>query len=154
MHLRCPHCRNPIEIADLGSAGEITCAGCGSSFRLADFSTAAWDKPENKRISKFEIIQLLGEGAFGSVFKARDTELDRIVAIKVPRAGNVGSGPQDIDRFLREARAVAQLRFPSIISMHEVGMNDGGPYLVGDFVEGLTLADVLTGLTFRESADK
>ena len=88
------------------------------------------------------------------MFKARDTELDRIVAIKIPRAGNVGSAPQDIDRFVREARAVAQLRFPSIISIHEVGINDGKLYLVADFVVGLTLADVLTGrlLTFRESA--
>ncbi len=143
MHLRCPHCQNPIEIADVPSAGEITCTGCGSSFTFDPNATRSY-APEVKRLGKFEIMQLLGEGAFGSVFKARDTELDRVVAIKVPRAGNVGSGPQDVDRFLREARAVAQLRFPSIISIHEVGINDGRPYLVCDFVEGLTLGDVLT----------
>src|SRR5713226_2005138 len=153
MHLRCPHCQNPIEIADVPSAGEITCTGCGSSFTFDPNATRSY-APEVKRLGKFEIMQLLGEGAFGSVFKARDTELDRVVAIKVPRAGNVGSGPQDVDRFLREARAVAQLRFPSIISVHEVGINDGRPYLVCDFVEGLTLGDVLTArrLTFHEAA--
>src|SRR5688572_3980783 len=120
MHLCCPHCQNPIEIADLPSSGEITCAGCGSSFQLANFSTATWDRPAHQRIGKFEVLGTLGHGAFGTVLKAQDTELDRIVAIKIPRAGNVGSGPQDVDRFLREARSVAQLRFPSIITIHEV----------------------------------
>lgn len=136
------------------SAGEITCAGCGSSFQLDKFSTATWDGPAKKSIGKFEVLATVGHGAFGTVLKAKDTELDRIVAIKVPRASNVGPGPDDVDRFLREARAVAQLRFPSIVSIHEVGIEKGSPYLVCDFVEGVTLADVLTGrrLTFQESA--
>jgi serine/threonine protein kinase len=105
-------------------------------------------------LGKFELLDPLGQGAFGVVYKARDTELDRVVAIKIPRAGNVGSGQDDVDRFLREARAVAQLRFPSIISIHEVGVDKGAPYLVCDFVEGITLADHLTGrgFTFVESA--
>src|SRR5260370_3787301 len=154
MHLRCPHCQNPIEIADVPSGGEITCPSCGSSFQFAGLSTVSWDGPTKKLIGKFEILSTIGHGAFGTVLKASDTELDRVVAIKVPRAGNVGSGPQDVDRFLREARAVAQLRFPSIISIHEVGIHDGQPYLVCDFVEGITLADVFTGprLTFHEAA--
>src|SRR6516164_4463363 len=154
MHLRCPHCQNPIELADVPSGGEIICTSCGSSFQVAGLSTITWDGPAKKRIGKFEILSTIGHGAFGTVLKASDTELDRVVAIKVPRAGNVGSGPQDVDRFLREARAVAQLRFPSIISIHEVGIHDGQPYLVCDFVEGLTLGDVMTGrrLTFHEAA--
>ena len=154
MHLRCPHCQNPIELADLPSGGEITCAGCGSSFQVDKFATATWDGPANKRIGKFEVLGTLGHGAFGTVVKARDTELDRIVAIKIPRASNVGRDPQDLDRFLREARAVAQLRFPSIITIHEVGLDNGTPYLVSDYVEGVTLADYTTGrgLTFQESA--
>src|SRR5215210_5140600 len=113
MHLRCPHCQNPIELADLPSSGEITCVGCGSSFQLANFATATYSGPIGKRIGKFEVLGTVGQGAFGTVVKARDTELDRIVAIKIPRAGNVGSRPEDVDRFLREARSVAQLRFPS-----------------------------------------
>jgi WD40 repeat protein/tRNA A-37 threonylcarbamoyl transferase component Bud32 len=167
MHLRCPHCQNPIEIADLPAGGEITCVGCGSSFQLNSvISTQTWDKAVGKRLGKFEILSTVGHGAFGTVVKARDTELDRIVAIKIPRADNVGAGPEDLDRFLREARAVAQLRFPSIISIHEVGVSPPSPgtpgegpgvrvpYLVCDFVEGVTLADLLTGrgLTFLESA--
>jgi len=154
MHLRCPHCQNPIELADLPSGGEITCAGCGSSFQLDKFATATISTSANKRLGKFEILSTLGHGAFGTVFKARDTELDRTVAIKIPRAGNVGPTQDDLDRFLREARAVAQLRFPSIITIHEVGLDNGTPYLVCDFVAGVTLADMLTGrgFSFKESA--
>lgn len=153
MHLRCPHCQNPIELADVPSVGEITCAGCGSSFQLDKFATATWDAPANKRIGKFEVVGTLGHGAFGTVVKARDTELDRFVAIKIPRAGNVGPGSDDVDRFLREARSVARLRFPSIITIHEVGIDNAAPYLVCDFVEGVTLADLLTArrLAFQES---
>src|SRR5262245_39611874 len=154
MHLRCPHCQNPIELSDVPAGGEVICAGCGSSLQLAGTTTAGWNEPESHRIGKFEILSTLGQGGFGTVLKARDTELDRPVAIKIPRAGNVGIGQEDVDRFLREARAVAQLRFPSIITIHEVGMDNGAPYLVSDFVEGLTLADMLTGrrLTFQEAA--
>ena len=154
MHLRCPHCQNPIELADLPSGGDVTCAGCGSSFQLTDSSTVSWNGLANKRLGKFEVLATVGHGAFGTVLKARDTELDRIVAIKIPRAGNIGPTPQDVDRFLREARSVAQLLFPSIIAIHEVGADNGAPYLVCDFVEGITLADVLTGRrpSFHESA--
>jgi WD40 repeat protein len=96
----------------------------------------------------------VGQGGFGTVFKARDPELDRTVAIKVPRAGNL-TDPQELDRFLREARSVAQLRHPSIVSVHEVGQTDGVPYIVSDFVRGVTLADLLSARRpgFREAAE-
>jgi serine/threonine protein kinase len=68
------------------------------------------------------LIDVVGQGAFGTVYKARDPELDRIVALKVPRAGNL-VGPQEMDRFLREARSGAQLRHPSIVSVHEVAQS-------------------------------
>jgi serine/threonine-protein kinase len=86
---------------------------------------------------------MVGSGSFGSVYKARDIELDRWVAVKVPRAGSFGSG-QERDRFLREARSAAQLRHPGIVSVHEVGEHDGLPFLVSDFVDGVTLADWLS----------
>ena len=157
MHLRCPHCHNPIEIADAAPAGEITCVGCGSSFQVGNFSaaTATFTAPANKRIGKFEVLGVLGQGAFGTVVKARDTELDRSVAIKIPRAGNVGSG-RTTSIASCAGPPVAGLRFPSIVSIHEVGIDNdnGSPYLVCDLVEGVTLADLLTGrrLTFQESA--
>src|SRR5262249_56441029 len=104
-------------------------------------------------LGKFELIDQVGVGAFGTVYKARDRELDRIVAIKMPRAGSLGSTSSDADRFLREARSVAQLRHPSIVPVYEVGQEDGLPYLVSEFVEGITLADRLTAgrPPFREA---
>ena len=72
----------------------------------------------------------------------------------MPRTGNL-AGPQELDRFLREARSVAQLRHPSIVSIHEVGESGGVPYLVSDFVKGVTLADLLSARRpgFREAAE-
>src|SRR5207247_2432146 len=92
---------------------------------------------------RFELLDAVGGGAFGTVYKARDPELDRIVAIKVPRAGSLATR-HDLDRFEREARSVAQLRHPGIVPVHEVGQHEGLPYLVSEFVQGITLADLLS----------
>src|SRR5262245_38832049 len=119
MHILCPHCRNPIELVKLTPREEITCPSCGSSFHLESESTTGYGLAAGQKISKFELLDVVGQGAFGTVYRARDPELDRVVAIKVPRAGNL-AGPQEVDRFLREARSAAQLRHPSIISVHEV----------------------------------
>jgi serine/threonine protein kinase/WD40 repeat protein len=141
MQLFCPHCRTTIEIAQ-ASQEEIVCPACGSSFRLERGSTTNY-LPRHDRIGKFELLERIGQGAFGTVYKARDPELDRVVALKVPRAGQLAEG-QEFDRFLREARSAAQLRHPSIVPVHDVGQHDGRPYLVSDFVDGVTLADLLT----------
>jgi WD40 repeat protein/tRNA A-37 threonylcarbamoyl transferase component Bud32/tetratricopeptide (TPR) repeat protein len=79
--------------------------------------------------------------------------LDRIVAIKVPRAGQLSTA-EDEDRFVREARNAAQLQHPGIVPVYEVGRGDQFPYIVSEFVDGITLADALTGrrFSFRESA--
>ncbi|HZY88282.1 MAG TPA: protein kinase, partial [Gemmataceae bacterium] len=116
------------------------------SFRMeAGGSTAGWSPGEaGRKVGRFELIDRVGSGAFGTVYKARDPELDRTVALKVPRAGCL-HGPEDMDRFLREARSVAQLSHPSIVAVHEVGEHEGVPYLVSEFVRGVTLADLLTG---------
>src|SRR5262245_61963007 len=154
MHILCPHCRNPIEVVRLTPREEISCPSCGSSFRLETDSTAGWEGLAGKKLGKFELLDTVGQGGFGTVYKARDPELDRTVALKVPRAGNL-AGPQDLDRFLREARSVAQLRHASIVTVHEVGQTDGLPYLVSDFVQGVTLADLMTARRpgFREAAE-
>jgi serine/threonine protein kinase len=135
MHLSCPHCRNPIELVRYDPREEVACPSCGSSFRLEETPTTGYIPQAGQRIGRFEIVDVVGQGAFGTVYKARDPELERIVAIKVPRSGNL-AGSQEMDRFLREARSVAQLRHPSIVTVHEVGQADSVPYLVSDFVEG------------------
>ena len=96
-----------------------------------------------QRLGKYELIEVIGSGAFGNVYKARDPDLDRVVAIKVPRAGQLTSASES-ERFLREAKSVAQLRHPSIVSIYEVGEPAGLPFLVSEFIEGVTLADLLS----------
>jgi WD40 repeat protein/tRNA A-37 threonylcarbamoyl transferase component Bud32 len=151
MHVICPHCHGPIELVEV-ARNEIVCPSCGSSFRL-EREASTVDLPGGGRLGRFELLGTLGRGAFGTVYKARDPQLDRVIALKVPRAGNVGDG-ENSDRFLREARSAAQLRHPSIVPVHEVGQIDGLPFLVSDFVQGVTLADWLAvhPPTFRESA--
>jgi serine/threonine protein kinase len=87
------------------------------------------------------------------VWTARDTELDRTVAVKVPRRGGLTS--QEVEQFLREARAVAQLRHPNIVSVHEVGRDGDTVFIVTDLVHGVTLNEWLTAKqpTFREVAE-
>ena len=152
MHIVCPHCKNLIELVRF-TPEEMLCPSCGSSFRLEGNSTTNQGPRTGQKIGKFEILETVGVGAFGTVYKARDPELDRIVALKMPRAGNL-AGTQDLTRFLREARSVAQLRHPSIVSVHGVAQEDGVPYLVSDFVHGVTLADFLSARRpgFREAA--
>lgn len=98
------------------------------------------------------MVQQLGAGSFGAVWKARDTQLDRVVALKIPRQD--GLPPEEAEKFVREARAAAQLRHPKIISVHEVGRERDTVYIVSDFVDGLALDAWLTGqrLSHREAA--
>src|SRR5579864_2311984 len=84
------------------------------------------------RLGPYEILALIGAGGMGEVYKARDTRLDRIVAIKV-------SKEEFSERFEREARNVAALNHPNICTLHDIGPN----YLVMEFVEGEMLSGPL-----------
>jgi serine/threonine protein kinase len=153
MSLECPYCHN---LQDPGSNGaeEVVCSSCGSSFRLNQETTRDWNPPaEGRRLGKFEVIEVVGKGSFGTVYKARDPELDRLVAIKVPRIEQLPDNG-DLDRFVREGRSLAQLRHPAIVPIFEVGQENKLPYLVSEFVEGITLADWLSGHKpdYRETA--
>src|SRR5262249_21252071 len=104
------------------------------------------------RLGKFELLEELGVGSFGQVFRARDKEVDRPVPIKTLRAAG-SARPEDMDRFLREARSAAQLKHPGIVSLYETGQTaEGTCYLVEEFVPGATLASRLTvgRFTFRQ----
>ncbi|TMQ32476.1 MAG: hypothetical protein E6K70_18330, partial [Planctomycetota bacterium] len=151
--IACPHCQNPLELVDPAVAPEVLCPACGSSVRLDQGRTRTY-VDEHKRLGKFELLEQVGSGAFGVVWKAQDRELGRLVAVKIPHAGRLVT-PKDDERFLREGRSAAQLRHPGIVSVHEVGRLEEVPYLVEDYIEGVTLADVLTArrLGFREAAE-
>jgi tRNA A-37 threonylcarbamoyl transferase component Bud32 len=95
------------------------------------------------RLGKFELQAELGAGSFGHVFRARDTELDRTVALKIQRAGSLADA-EEVSRFLREARSVAQLKHPGIVSLYEIGHTEEGVcFLVTEFIQGETLEDRL-----------
>jgi serine/threonine protein kinase len=96
------------------------------------------------RVGKFELEAELGVGSFGYVFRARDTELDRTVALKVQRAGRFAA-PEEAERFLREARSAARLKHPGIVSIYETGQTpDGVCFLVCEYIAGETLEARLT----------
>jgi Tol biopolymer transport system component len=90
-------------------------------------------------LGPYEVQTLLGAGGMGEVYRARDTRLNRTVAIKViPRA--LSTDPARLQRFEREARAIAALQHPNICTLHDVGHQDGTHYLVMEYLEGETLA--------------
>src|SRR5215510_1539043 len=94
------------------------------------------------KLGPYEILGSLGAGGMGEVYKARDTRLDRTVAIKVLPA-HVSDDPALRERFEREARTVAGLNHPHICTLHDVGHQDGTDFLVMEFLDGETLAQRL-----------
>ncbi|MBM4074673.1 MAG: serine/threonine protein kinase, partial [Planctomycetes bacterium] len=97
--------------------------------------------------SRFCLIKRIGGGGYGDVWKAIDPELDRVVAIKLPRH-NLQT-ELERDAFLREGRAAGKLNHHGIVTIHEVGIHEGTPFLVSNFVEGVGLHDWL----FQQTPD-
>ncbi len=91
------------------------------------------------KLGPYEIVAPLGAGAMGEVYKARDTRLERTVAIKILPA-HLSSDPVRRQRFEREAKTISSLNHPHICTLHDVGHQDGMDYLVMECVEGETLA--------------
>ncbi|MFO0899971.1 MAG: protein kinase [Pirellulales bacterium] len=145
--IRCPQCHEPTEVG--GPAMEVVCPVCGASFEVVEGGTLA--APPLQSIGHFELLGYLGSGTFGTVWKARDTRLHRIVAVKIPRGSLVAA--EGTGRFLHEARAAAQLNHPNIVPVHEVGLEGTDVYIVQDLVRGAPLSDWIRDrrLTFAES---
>ena len=97
------------------------------------------------RIGPYQIVGRLGAGGMGEVYRARDPRLDRSVAVKVLTSTR-GSTPEELERFEREARAIARVSHPNICTVYDVGREAGVPFLVMELLEGETLAErVLRG---------
>src|SRR5436305_15025438 len=94
------------------------------------------------RLGPYEILSPIGAGGMGEVYKARDTRLERTVAIKVLPA-KLSAHPEARQRFEREARAVSSLNHPQICALYDIGQQDGVDYLVLEYLEGETLASRL-----------
>jgi len=94
------------------------------------------------RLGPYEIVSPLGAGGMGEVYKARDTRLERTVAVKV-LPSHLSASPESRQRFEREARTISQLSHPHICALHDVGREGEVEYLVMEYLEGETLADRL-----------
>ena len=94
------------------------------------------------KLGPYEIQSPLGAGGMGEVYRARDTRLDRTVAVKI-LPSHLSDNPEAKQRFDREARAISSLNHPNICTLHDVGHQDGVDFLVMEFLEGETLADRL-----------
>src|SRR5689334_24823303 len=94
------------------------------------------------RLGPYEILSPLGAGGMGEVYRARDTRLERTVAIKV-LPNHLSSNPELKQRFEREARAISSLNHPHICHLYDVGSQNGTDFLVMEYLEGETLSDRL-----------
>jgi serine/threonine protein kinase len=107
-----------------------------------------------QRLDEYEILSSLGTGGMGEVYRARDTKLDRDVALKVLPA-RLAESQEAFDRFEREAKAVAALSHPNILAIHDFGTHEGRAYAVMELLEGETLRQRLTAgaLPTRKAVD-
>ncbi len=146
MTIYCPLCHEQIDHGDDTLPEHVLCPSCGSTLAVRQHAAAiAARAAAPRRLGRFELLEVIGYGAFGTVYKARDPELDRLVAVKVPHPGESAAAA---GRFLREARSAAQLRHPAIVPIHEAGEDQDTPFLVSELVAGATLADCLHSRRF------
>lgn len=117
-------------------------------------SFTPWHAEQATAFGEYELISRVARGGMGMVYKARQTSLNRIVAIKILLGGNL-SGVDAQKRFRCEAESAASLRHPNIVRIHDVGERDGFQYLSMDYIDGPNLGNLITenGISFTKAAD-
>jgi serine/threonine protein kinase/tetratricopeptide (TPR) repeat protein len=145
-HLTVDH--PPTQLGDSADSGSD-----GASFELSDESCQVQEKAKNL-VANYEVLGVLGRGAVGVVYKARQLGLNRLVALKMLLAGS-HAGQRELARFRIEAEAVARLRHPNIVQVYEVGEHNGLPFFSLEFVEGGSLHQKMGGkpLPARDAAE-
>jgi len=161
VQVQCPNpdCRAEFSVsdADLGRPGR--CRQCGREMDLlatrdSDAPPAGdtgdmWTPPRTpdlaagERFGRYRILRRLGRGGMATVYLAHDSELERDVALKIPRFA-VDESPDVVRRFTREAKALARFNHPNICPVYDVGKVDGVPFLTMPYVEGQPLSELVT----------
>jgi serine/threonine protein kinase len=131
-----PH--GPAEDSGAGDPPAITDPPDSGTPFLRAMDSGSEDPPA---IGRYRIIRRLGQGGFGRVYLARDDDLDRSVAIKVPNPDRV-AGPWEVESYLAEARALAKLDHPHIVPVYDVGRTEEGHcFVVSKYIDGSDLAE-------------
>ncbi len=147
---KCPQCGKPVSAdALMGLCPDcLLKAGQGSGATSATGSAQAPPSapPSPAELAHYfpelEILEFIGRGGMGAVYKARQKRLDRLVAVKI-LPSSVSSDPAFAERFAREARAMARLTHPNIVTIHDFGQTDGLFYFMMEYVDGMNLRQVL-----------
>jgi len=129
------------ELADAGTAPADLVAAEAAARDTLPLPSPSGSVHLPKVFGRYRIVRPLGRGGMGGVYLARDTELDREVALKVPRFPPDDAGAEE--RFAREAKAAATIDHPNVCRVYDVGRIDGLPYITMAYIEGPSLADVL-----------
>lgn len=144
---KCPQCGTPLPAGVLAGLCPACLLKAGAA---ADTVTEPRQAPFNPptvaelavKFPQLEILELIGKGGMGAVYKARQRQLDRVVALKILPPG-IGDDPAFAERFAREAKALAKLNHPGIVTIYDFGRADGLFYFLMEFVDGATLRQLL-----------
>ena len=138
----CPRCLMALNLATQTEVSGDDVGPTGNQVVKPPPAPAPSPEEIAKLFPQFEIIECLGRGGMGAVYKARQPRLDRFVALKILLRERQGDN-QFAERFAREARALARLNHPDIVAVYDFGEAGGYPYLVMEFVDGLSLRQLL-----------
>ncbi len=144
----CPSCQKPLTPdVQLGLCPEcLIKSGFPTGVESADAKRAPFIPPTIEELAKLfpqlEILELIGKGGMGAVYKARQPKLNRFVALKI-LPPSIGSDPAFAERFAREAQALAQLNHPGIVTLYEFGQAGGLHFFMMEFVDGVNLRQLL-----------
>ncbi len=144
---KCPQCGTPLPSGALAGL----CPACllkmgAAKDTVTDAKRPPFNPPSVAELAplfpQLEILELIGKGGMGAVYKARQKQLDRIVALKILPPG-IGDDPAFAERFAREAKALAKLNHPNIVTLYEFGEASGQFYFLMEFVDGVNLRQLL-----------